>query len=140
MAAWAAIEIRRDDFRVGRLQARSEHHHHFRRRRERQSQALNRLAEAKGAVELLLAESYVRRDQRGAAGVPGPGRASLLLPPTRSLVRAKRSLVGNCRAAAARHWPRVSDAGADALADSVRRRGGMPTLVFLTDGRANVAL
>jgi magnesium chelatase subunit D len=41
---------------------------------------------------------------RGADRLPRPRRPELLLPPTRSLVRAKRSLAG-CPAAAARRWP-----------------------------------
>ncbi|MBX3637802.1 MAG: VWA domain-containing protein, partial [Rubrivivax sp.] len=57
------------------------------------SSALHRLAEAKGAVELLLAECYVRRDQVAVLAFRGRG-AELLLPPTRSLVRAKRALAG----------------------------------------------
>ena len=55
------------------------------------SSALHRLAEAKGAVDLLLADCYVRRDQVAVIAFRGRG-AELLLPPTRSLVRAKRSL------------------------------------------------
>lgn len=57
------------------------------------SAALNRLAEAKGAVELLLADCYVRRDRVALLAFRGSA-AELLLPPTRSLVRAKRSLAG----------------------------------------------
>ena len=53
----------------------------------------NRLAEAKGAVELLLADCYVRRDRVALLAFRGR-EAELLLPPTRSLVRAKRSLAG----------------------------------------------
>ena len=100
------------------------------------SSALNRLAEAKGAVELLLADCYVRRDQ--VAVVTFRGRsADVLLPPTRSLVRAKRALAGvpggggTPLAAAIDSATRV---GTQAL-----RRGETPTLVMLTDGRANVA-
>lgn len=130
------IEIRRDDFRVARLQARSETTTIFVVDASG-SQALNRLAEAKGAIELLLAESYVRRDRVALLAFRGR-TAELVLPPTRSLVRAKRTLSqlpggGGTPLAAG------IDAGL-ALADSVRRRGGTPTLVFLTDGRANVGL
>ena len=100
------------------------------------SAALNRLAEAKGAVELLLADCYIRRDQ--VAVISFRGRtAELLLPPTRSLVRAKRSLAalpggGGTPLAAA------IDASVE-LALQAQRRGETPTLVMLTDGRANVA-
>ena len=99
------------------------------------SQALNRLAEAKGAVELLLADCYVRRDQVAVLAFRGRG-AELLLPPTRSLVRAKRSLAGLPGGGGT-----PLAAGIDAgvlLADGVRRRGGSPMLVLLTDGQANV--
>jgi magnesium chelatase subunit D len=102
---------------------------------------LHRLAEAKGAVELLLADCYVRRDRVALIafrGVPGgaPG-AELLLPPTRSLVRAKR-----CLAALPGGGGTPLAAGLDAarqLAEDVARRGGTPLVVLLTDGRANIA-
>jgi hypothetical protein len=63
--------------------------------------------------------------------------AELLLPPTRTLVRAKRSLAslpggGGTPLAAGIDM-------ATLLADGVQRRGGTPTVVLLTDGRANVA-
>jgi magnesium chelatase subunit D len=100
------------------------------------SAAMARLAEAKGAVELLLADCYVRRDRVAVVSFRGRS-AEVLLPPTRSLVRAKRGLAalaggGGTPLAAA------IDA-ASALADAVTRRGGSPTVVFLTDGRANIA-
>jgi magnesium chelatase subunit D len=100
------------------------------------SSALHRLAEAKGAVELLLAECYIRRDQVAVIGFRGRS-AELLLPPTRSLVRAKRSLAllaggGGTPLAAAIH-------SAAQIAMQARRRGETPTIVMLTDGRANVA-
>ncbi len=100
------------------------------------SAALARLAEAKGAVELLLAECYVRRDRVAVLAFRGRA-AQLLLPPTRSLVRAKRALAG-LPGGGGTPLATGIDAGS-ALAADVRRRGGTPTLVLLTDGRANVA-
>ncbi|MGI4976649.1 MAG: magnesium chelatase subunit D [Janthinobacterium lividum] len=99
------------------------------------SAALNRLAEAKGAVELLLAECYVRRDQVALLAFRGT-TAELLLPPTGALARARR-----CLAALPGGGPTPIAAGLDAalaLADSLRRRGAAPLLVVLTDGRANI--
>jgi magnesium chelatase subunit D len=52
------------------------------------SAALARLAEAKGAVELMLQQSYARRDQVCVIAFRGT-KAEVLLPPTRSLVRAQ---------------------------------------------------
>jgi magnesium chelatase subunit D len=100
------------------------------------SSALNRLAEAKGAVELLLADCYIRRDQVAVIAFRGRS-AELLLPPTRSLVRAKRSLAslpgGGATPLAAAIEAAVS------LGLQAQRRGETPTLVILSDGRANVA-
>ena len=99
------------------------------------SSALHRLAEIKGAVEVLLAQCYVRRDQVAVITFRGK-RAELLLPPTRSLVRAKRCLAG---AAGGGATPLAS--GIDAareLAEQLRRRGFTPSVVLLTDGQANV--
>ncbi len=99
------------------------------------SAALNRLAEAKGAVELLLADCYIRRDQ--VAVISFRGRtAELLLPPTRSLVRAKRGLAA-LPGGGATPLAAAIDASL-AVALQAQRRGETPTLVLLTDGRANV--
>jgi magnesium chelatase subunit D len=100
------------------------------------SSALNRLAEAKGAVEMMLAECYIRRDTVAVVAFRNSS-AELVLPPTRSLVRAKRCLAGlpgggGTPLAAAL-------ASVAALARQARRRGETPTIVMLTDGRANVA-
>jgi magnesium chelatase subunit D len=101
------------------------------------SAALGRLAEAKGAVELLLAESYVRRDRVAVIAFRGP-RAELLLPPTRALTRARRALAG---LPAGGGTPLASGlTAACACVDQVRRDGGRAAVVLLTDGRANVAL
>ncbi len=128
------LHIRPDDFRVVRTEQRTRSTTVFVVDASG-SAALNRLAEAKGAVELLLAECYRRRDEVALITFRGRG-AELLLPPTRSLVRAKRSLAtlpggGGTPMAAG------LDAG-HALGLAIRRQGATPTLVLLTDGRANV--
>ncbi len=100
------------------------------------SAALNRLAEAKGAVELVLADCYVRRDRVALISFRG-GAAEILLPPTNSLVRAKRSLAGLPGGGGT---PLASGLeAAFTLADAVRRKGQSPVVIVLSDGRANVA-
>jgi magnesium chelatase subunit D len=99
------------------------------------STASQRLAEAKGAVELLLAKAYVFRAQVALITFRGPG-ADLLLPPTRSLTRAKK------------HLAEIPGGGATPLAAGVdagltlarleKAKDQTPMLVFLTDGRANI--
>jgi magnesium chelatase subunit D len=130
------LHIHQDDLRVTRYRQRTQTTAIFAVDASGSS-ALHRLAEAKGAVELLLADCYVRRDQVALVAFRGQG-AELLLPPTRSLVRAKRSLAalpggGGTPLAAGINT-------AFALAESVRGRGQTPLLIVLTDGRANVAL
>jgi magnesium chelatase subunit D len=100
------------------------------------SAALGRLAEAKGAVELLLAECYLRRDQVAVIAFRG-SVAEVLLPPTGSLVRAKRALAGLPGGGGT---PLASALeAATGLALGEQRRGRTPVLLLLTDGRANVA-
>lgn len=129
------IQVRPDDFRITRFKQRAQTTTIFVVDASG-SAALHRLAEAKGAVELLLADSYVRRDRVALISFRAQA-AELLLPPTRSLVRAKRclsSLPGGGGTPLA--------AGIDAastLADTLHRRGDTPIIVMLTDGRANVA-
>jgi magnesium chelatase subunit D len=129
------ILVRRDDFRLPRLKQRSETTTIFAVDASGSS-ALNRLAEAKGAVELLLAECYIRRDKVALIAFRGRG-AELLLPPTRSLVRAKRCLA-NLPGGGGTPLADGIDAAA-ALADGLRRQGSTPVVVLMTDGRANVA-
>ena len=64
-------------------------------------------------------------------------RAELVLPPTRSLVRAKRGLAG---LAGGGGTPLASavDAALE-IGEVLRRQGDTPLLVFLSDGGANVA-
>jgi magnesium chelatase subunit D len=130
----ARLRIQAEDFRVVRFRQRSQSVTVFVVDASGSS-ALYRLAEAKGAVELLLADCYVRRDEVALIAFRGDG-AELLLPPTRSLVRAKRSLSalpggGGTPLAAA------IDATADLL-EMLDRRGATAAYVMLTDGRGNV--
>lgn len=129
------IQVRPDDFRVRRFKQRTQTTTVFAVDASGSS-ALHRLAEAKGAVELVLADCYVRRDQVALLAFRG-AKSELLLPPTRSLVRAKRSL-----ASLPGGGGTPLAAGIDAaamLADTIRRRGDTPIVMLLTDGRANVA-
>jgi magnesium chelatase subunit D len=84
-----------------------------------------------------LGDCYVRRDH--VALITFRGRAAeTLLEPTRSLVRAKRSLTG------------MPGGGPTPLAGAIRRsleiagmvqrRGQSPLIVYLTDGSGNIAL
>jgi magnesium chelatase subunit D len=130
------VEVRAEDFHVTQIRQRRETTTIFAVDASGSS-ALQRLAEAKGAVELLLADCYVRRDKVAVLGFRGRS-AELLLPPTRSLVRAKRALSG-LPGGGGTPLAAALDA-ANGLADAARRRGDTPVVVLLTDGRANVAL
>lgn len=128
------VEVRRDDFRITRIKQRTATTTIFVVDASG-SAALQRLAEAKGAVELLLADCYVRRDQVALIAFRKT-EAELLLPPTRSLVRAKRSLAGLPGGGGT---PLAAGLVAAAmLADDVKRRGHSPVVVLLTDGKANI--
>jgi magnesium chelatase subunit D len=128
------ILIHKDDFRITRFKQKTATSTIFVVDASG-SLALQRLAEVKGAVELLLADCYVRRDE--VALIAFRGRtAELILPPTRSLTRAKRSL-----AALPGGGGTPLSAGilsATTLALSVRGKGHSPAIVLMTDGRANV--
>lgn len=128
------LHIRRGDFRVRRFKERSETATIFLVDASG-STAARRLGEAKGAVELLLAECYVRRDQVALLAFRGSG-VELLLPPTRSLARAKRCLA-DLPGGGGTPLASAIAAGA-ALAEGVRRKAQTPTLVLLTDGSANI--
>ncbi|MFG6414970.1 magnesium chelatase subunit D [Roseateles sp. DC23W] len=134
--AAARLLLRRDDFHIKRYRRPTETTTVFVVDASG-SQALNRLAEAKGAVELLLADCYVRRDRVALIAFRGDG-AEVLLPPTRSLVRARRSLSG------------LPGGGGTPLAAGIEaawllgsslqsRDGARAVLIFLTDARANIA-
>ena len=130
------VRIRRDDLRIKRFQSRAETTTIFVVDASGSSAAA-RLAEAKGAVELLLAEAYVKRAQVALIAFRGAG-AELILPPTRSLTRARRALAelpggGGTPLAAGL-------AMAGEVAALVRSKDRTPFVVVLTDGRGNIAL
>lgn len=101
------------------------------------SAALARMAEAKGAVETMLARAYAKRDVVALIAFRKTG-AEVLLPPTRSLVLAKRRLAalpgggGTPLAAGLLATAEVASHGLS--------RGLSPVFVILTDGRANITL
>ncbi|SFO94793.1 magnesium chelatase subunit D [Tranquillimonas alkanivorans] len=101
------------------------------------SAAMARLAQAKGAVELLLSEAYSRRDHVALVAFRGAS-AEVLLSPTRSLVSTKRQLAelpggGGTPLAAGLQV-------AATLAAQASGRGMTPSFALLTDGRANISL
>lgn len=130
------LAIRASDFRIKRYQ-------HFSDRvliftvDASGSAAFARLAEAKGAVELLLAHSYARRDHVALLAFRGQS-CEVVLQPTRSLTATKRRLAG------------LAGGGGTPLATGLRMalnvalqtraRGMTPTVALLTDGRGNIAL
>lgn len=129
------IRIRRDDLRVRRLESRAEVLTVFAVDASGSS-ALARLAEAKGAVERLLAEAYVKRAHVALVAFRGTG-AEVLLPPTRSLTRARRQL-GDLPGGGGTPLAAGLTSALD-LALAAQARGRTPFIVVLTDGRANIA-
>jgi len=130
------IEVRPEDFRIRK----------FAQSRESTivfcvdasgSTAFNRLAEAKGAVELLLGEAYVTRTYASLVAFRNT-TAEVLLPPTRSLARAK-ALLAQLPGGGGTPLAAGLEAGAQ-TAELERKKGRTPLIVVLTDGRGNIAL
>jgi magnesium chelatase subunit D len=102
------------------------------------SMALHRMRQAKGAVNSLLQQAYVHRDQVALLAFRGD-RADVLLPPSQSVELARRALDvlptgGGTPLAAAL-------LAAYQIAEQARSRGiHRTTLVLITDGRPNVPL
>jgi len=129
------IEVRAEDFRIKK----------FVKRRESTivfcvdasgSVAFHRLGEAKGAVELLLGEAYAARTFASLIAFRGQ-RAELLLPPSRSLTRAKSILSALPGGGGTPLSAGIEAAVQTAIAE--RAKGREPLIVLLTDGRANIA-
>jgi magnesium chelatase subunit D len=102
------------------------------------SMALHRMRQAKGAVNALLQQAYVHRDQVALLAFRGE-QAELLLPPSQSVELAKRALdvlpTGGATPLAA------ALLAAYQVAEQARARGiHRTTLVLITDGRPNVPL
>ena len=101
------------------------------------STAMDRLGEAKGAVELLLADCYADRHHVALVAFRGT-EAETLLAPTRSLVRAKRSLQalpGGGTTPLASGLKRATE-----LALTAKGKGQSPLLVIISDGSGNIDL
>ncbi|MFN3451920.1 MAG: magnesium chelatase subunit D [Sphingorhabdus sp.] len=129
------IHIRKSDLRVRHYEQRTESLTIFAVDASGSS-ALSRLAEAKGAVEMMLAQAYVKRSQVALIAFR-QSAAEILLPPTRSLTRARRALAalpggGGTPLAAGLM-------AAQQLAEAAQRAGQTPTIAILTDGKGNVA-
>jgi len=132
----ARLAIRGSDLRIKRFQQTSDRLLIFAVDASGSS-AMARLAETKGAVELLLAQAYSRRDHVALVAFRGQG-AEVMLPPTRSLVQTKRRLAGLPGGGGT---PLAAGLKlAFELAGQARSRGMTPTVALLTDGRGNIAL
>ncbi|MEL7198646.1 MAG: magnesium chelatase subunit D [Pseudomonadota bacterium] len=130
----SAIQIRKDDLRIRRFEEKSARVTIFAVDASG-SAAAARLAEAKGAVELMLSQAYVTRSEVALVAFRGD-TAELLLPPTRSLTRARRALAelpGGGGTPLAMGLSAARD-----VAEQVIARGRTASLIVLTDGRANI--
>ena len=102
------------------------------------SMALNRMRQAKGAVQHLLQQAYVHRDRVALLAFRGSS-CELLLPPSQSVELARRALdvlpTGGTTPLAAALLSTID------VAAQARSRGIMQCVaLFLTDGRGNVSL
>jgi magnesium chelatase subunit D len=99
------------------------------------SMALNRIRQAKGAALNLLKQSYIKRDRVAIVGFRGAS-AEVLLPPSKSMLRARRVLdslgVGGGTPLTAGLIRSLEVARQD-------RSEGEVILLIFTDGNANVA-
>lgn len=132
--AGARVEIRREDFRIRRFIEQRESTTIFVVDASG-SAAFQRLAEAKGAVELMLATAYVSRARVALVSFRNFS-AEILLPPTRSLTRARR-LLATLPGGGGTPLAHGIEA-ALLLAQTEKAKGRTPTLLLLTDGRANI--
>jgi magnesium chelatase subunit D len=128
------VQVRKGDLRVIRRQHRRETLVIFSVDASG-SAAAQRLAEAKGAVEQILAECYSRRDHVALLAFRGED-APIVLQPTRSLARARKSLAGLVGGGSTPVAAGID--AAVALAVQARKSGKTSIVVLMTDARANV--
>lgn len=139
LAKWSVgdpLDVRKSDFRYRKFAHRTESTAIFAVDASG-STALERLSEAKGCIELLLADCYVRRDQVALIAFRG-ANAQTLLEPTRSLVRAKRSLTGMPGGGPTPLAHALEES--IKIATAIKRKGQTPIMIIMTDGKGNVAL
>jgi magnesium chelatase subunit D len=129
------VYVRREDFRIQKFVAPRESTIIFCVDASGSS-AFHRLGEVKGAVELLLADAYVTRTYAALIAFRGV-KAEILLPPTRSLARAKMVLAQLPGGGGTPLASGLESSLVIALAE--RKKGRGPLVVVLTDGRANIA-
>jgi len=129
--------LRRDDLRVQRLRERTGTLYILLVDASG-SMASNRMREAKGAVARLLHEAYVDRDSVALIAVRG-AEADLLLPPTRSVARARRALETLPTGGGTPLASALSSALHLALLERLRAHRES-LVVLITDGRANVPI
>ncbi|SLN57793.1 Magnesium-chelatase 60 kDa subunit [Roseovarius gaetbuli] len=106
-----------------------------RRKTRQRGRPLPARPEAKGAVELLLAQAYARRDRVAMIAFRGT-TADVILAPTRALAQAKRQLAGLPGGGGT---PLASALEAT-LARQAQGQGLSPAIALLTDARANITL
>ncbi|HYJ45661.1 MAG TPA: magnesium chelatase ATPase subunit I [Pyrinomonadaceae bacterium] len=102
------------------------------------SMALNRIAQAKGALVRLLQRSYIKRDRVALLTFRGEG-AELLLQPSGSIVRA-RSLLNELSVGGATPLAAGLVSALEVAARAKRQGAQRVALLLFTDGRANVPL
>lgn len=129
------VVLRRDDLRVQQLRERTGTLYILLVDASG-SMAANRMNEAKGAVARLLHEAYVDRDSVALIAVRG-AEADLLLPPTRSVARARRALETLPTGGGTPLASALLTAMHLALLERVRAHRES-LIVLLTDGRANI--
>jgi magnesium chelatase subunit D len=100
------------------------------------SSAWQRLAEAKGAVQLMLARAYQTRSRVGLVAFRKDS-AEIILPPTRSLARARRLLADMVGGGGTPLATGIEVALKLALDE--KAKGRTARLLILTDGQGNVA-